>query len=182
MSKSVPSSIKDFKIKDNVLVKYRGKGGDVIIPANVVEIHKKAFWCNKIITSVVVPVGCTNIGGWAFTGCSKLKSVTLPASLTKVGYDAFSYCINLESILVKGKTTKEAKELLRIAYIFDSSVIKGEHKTYAVKFGFTKKIEATHVFDVNSVAKAKKAFEKWIAKYQDSSQMCDVKLIEVQEV
>lgn len=184
MAKDTIPSIKDFKIKDNILVKYKGKGGDVVIPDGVVEIGKKAFFQNRSITSVVIPAGCKVISGWAFSGCLNLMKVDLPASLTKVGYDAFSYC-RVKSVFARGRTTKEAKELLRPAYVINSEAIKGEHKTYAVKFEFTKKMEATREFDVNSAAKAKKAFDKWIAKYQDPSsppQVFDVKVVEVQEV
>ena len=181
MAKGITSSTKDFKIKDNILVKYKGKGGDVVIPAGIVEIGKTAFSENQSITSVVIPAGCKIIGSYAFSGCLNLAKVDLPASLTKVGYDAFSYC-RVKSVFARGRSTKEAKSLLRNAYVINSDAIKGERKSYAVKFEYKKKMEATREFDVNSAAKAKKAFEKWIAEYQDPSRVFDVKVAEVQEV
>ncbi len=64
-----PSPAKDFEIKDGVLVNYKGKGGDVVIPQGVTSIGDSAFW-----------------------GCSSLTSVTLPATVQTIEEEAFKYC------------------------------------------------------------------------------------------
>ena len=56
----------NFKIKKGVLVKYRGKGRNVVIPDSV-----------------------TSIGNEAFRDCTSLESITLPNSVTSIGDRAF---------------------------------------------------------------------------------------------
>ena len=42
------TNINDFEIKNDVLIKYTGKGGDVTIPDGVTRIGEKSFsgWLN----------------------------------------------------------------------------------------------------------------------------------------
>lgn len=56
----------DFEIQDGVLIKYKGKGGHVVIPDGV---------------------AC--IGFRAFDGCKNLTNITIPDSVTSIGDDAF---------------------------------------------------------------------------------------------
>jgi hypothetical protein len=61
-----------------VIAKYRGKGGDVMIPAiiggkPVGGIGAEAFSGCANLSSVTIPAGVTAIGEWAFCGCSSLK-------------------------------------------------------------------------------------------------------------
>ena len=73
----------EFKIKHGVLIKYRGMGGDVRIPAGVTAIGESAFyWCMKL-TSVTIPDSLKSISAYAFKGCSSLKEVT---RLAKEGF------------------------------------------------------------------------------------------------
>ena len=63
------SSNNDFEIKNGVLVKYTGAGGDVVIPDGVTGIGDHAFSQCKSLTSVTIPDGVTSIGDCAFLGC-----------------------------------------------------------------------------------------------------------------
>ena len=60
------SNINDFVIENGELQKYKGQGGDVVIPE-----------------------GVTSIGDCAFSGCSSLTSVVIPDGVTSIGNDAF---------------------------------------------------------------------------------------------
>lgn len=73
------ASAVEFVIEDGVLVKYKGKGGDIVIPEGVTTIEKEAFRGKKKITSVVVPEGVREIGDFAFCDCIKLERVQLPS-------------------------------------------------------------------------------------------------------
>lgn len=59
-------NLDDFFIKDGVLQKYKGPGGNVKIPEGVTTIWFRAF-----------------------EYCYDLKSVELPESLEEIGYEAF---------------------------------------------------------------------------------------------
>ena len=119
-----PSPARDFKIKRGVLVKYKGKGGDVVIPEGVTSIGVHAFDGCSGLTSVVIPKGVTSIGNgaffwhgwlrsiiipdsvtsignWAFSGCGRLTSIAIPESVTSIGDRAFSSCSGLTSITVE---------------------------------------------------------------------------------
>jgi hypothetical protein len=66
----------DFEMsEDGYFVKYRGEGGDVVIPN-----------------------GAFLIGNSAFEGCSGLKSVKIPNSAKIICKDAFKDCVNLEEV------------------------------------------------------------------------------------
>ena len=66
----------DFEMsEDGYMVRYRGEGGDVVIPQ-----------------------GAFLIGNSAFEGCSGLKSVKIPNSVKIICKDAFKDCVNLEEV------------------------------------------------------------------------------------
>ena len=96
----------DFEIKDGVLVKYHGGGGDVVIPKKVTSIGGFAFYECSELTSVMIPDGVTSIGDSAFERCSSLTSVTIPDSVTSIGTSAFQRCSNLTSITIPDSVTK----------------------------------------------------------------------------
>ncbi len=114
-----------FVIKNGVLEKYKGSGGDVVVPNGVTVISETAFDRCDSITSVVLPEGVTEIkmgishgafcecrnlsdvvlpqslkiiGGYAFKDCRSLTSITLPDGLTSLGHYAFSGCTHLTDI------------------------------------------------------------------------------------
>ena len=66
----------DFEMSDDgYFVKYRGEGGDVVIPN-----------------------GAFLIGNSAFEGCSGLKSIKIPNTVKIICKDAFKDCVNLEEV------------------------------------------------------------------------------------
>ena len=81
-----------YDIDNGVLTKYRGSGGDVVIPKDVTSIGKGAFDGCTNLTSIVLPEGVTRIGENAFRGCTNLTSIVLPEGVTSIGGSAFERC------------------------------------------------------------------------------------------
>lgn len=103
-------NINGFEIKDGVLKKYRGPGGDVVIPEGVTSIEKYAFYeCNNL-DSIVIPESVTSIGEYAFYGCRCLGSIVIPGSVKDIGNCAFWHCGHLTSVELR-------KGIRRIGYL-----------------------------------------------------------------
>ncbi len=95
----------DFTIRKGVLSKYRGNGGDVIIPDKATTIGWCAFRdCTELI-SITIPDSVTCIETGAFDGCTRLESITIPDSVTSIGDKAFSNCLSLKSITIPASVT-----------------------------------------------------------------------------
>ena len=93
-------SINDFVIENGVLKKYKGPGGDVVIPDSVTSIAGSAFAGCSSLTSVTIPDGVTSIGYKAFYDCSSLAGIVIPEGVTSIGDAAFSDCASLASIVI----------------------------------------------------------------------------------
>ena len=79
----------DFLIKDNVLIKYIGQGGDVVVPYGVTRIRNNAFLNCNTITSITLPNDIEFIGAKAFAGCDGLADRD---GFVIVKYVLHSYC------------------------------------------------------------------------------------------
>lgn len=126
---TTPDTSKDFEInRDGRLSRYKGPGGNVVIPSNVTSIGSFAFekYANPInvtipdsvtsighsafyqcpgLTSVTIPDSVTKIDQLTFHGCTNLASVTIPKSVTVIGYQAFFECTSLKSVVIPGSVT-----------------------------------------------------------------------------
>ena len=65
------SNQNDFEIENGVLTRYKGSGGDVVIPDGVTEIGSNAFKNCFTVTSVTIPESI-RIRNGAFKGCKGL--------------------------------------------------------------------------------------------------------------
>ncbi len=108
------SPVEDFAYESSsdgvTITKYKGKGGEVVIPDEaggiaVTAIGREAFEYCEALTSVSIPDSVTSIGDWAFHGCTGLTSVSIPDSVTSIGYTAFHGCISLPAIDVQDANT-----------------------------------------------------------------------------
>lgn len=64
----------ELEIKDGVLTKYLGPGGEVVIPEGVTALDRGAFDGCKALTRVTIPASLTRIGKYAFFGCSGMQA------------------------------------------------------------------------------------------------------------
>ncbi len=88
----------NFKIKNGMLEKYVGPGGDVVIPDGVTWIKEGAFTGRKNLTSVVLPDTVVFIDSYAFAFCENLREVHLSARLDAIRYRCFYLCQKLETV------------------------------------------------------------------------------------
>lgn len=101
----------DFDIKDGVLLRYKGRGKQVVVPQGVHTIAKHAFvWSNTRTSTISVPpmfwdqYGADSFTGQAevtttnHTGMSHVSSVTLPEGVVLIQDAAFYKCSGLKEI------------------------------------------------------------------------------------
>ena len=91
---------KDFLIAgDDILVAYKGFGGDITIPNGIKKIGPAVFKGQTRLKSVAFPETVTEIGEDAFNGCTSLKSVELPTYLETIEDRAFKDT-RLENVII----------------------------------------------------------------------------------
>lgn len=100
------------------ITKYRGFGGDVIVPAQINGKQVTAIGntfgetgafqdCGRL-TSVVIPEGVTEIQDNAFQGCTGLTSAVIPASVRLLRNCAFDGCGSLRAVYFEGDAPRAA--------------------------------------------------------------------------
>ena len=52
-------NIHNFEIENGILKKYKGDGGDVILPEGITEIGERAFHLCQTLTAITIPEGVT---------------------------------------------------------------------------------------------------------------------------
>lgn len=97
---SVAVAAGDFIIQNDVLTKYTGSGGNVIIPGGVDKIGDEAFSNCTGLISVTIPGSVTEIGFEAFYACTNLTDVTISNGVSIIGQSAFAMCTGLTNIVI----------------------------------------------------------------------------------
>ncbi|MBQ4072554.1 MAG: leucine-rich repeat domain-containing protein [Clostridia bacterium] len=105
-NQTTQSSISDFDIQNGVLVKYKGKGGNVVIPNSVTTIGKDSFYNCSTITNVAIPNTVKKIEDNAFDKCTGIKEITIPSSVEEIVGTPFVRCSNLTTINVSASNKK----------------------------------------------------------------------------
>ena len=105
MSGNGEFSIKQY-VKKCVLKKYKGPGGDVVIPEEVTDIGSWAFQRCAGLTGVTIPERVTTIGSFSFSGCIGLSHVTFPQHMSRIGEHAFYNCASLTNVTIPEHVTQ----------------------------------------------------------------------------
>ena len=106
------SNINDFVIKNGILVDYKGRDANVVIPddGSVTSLGDMCFtWCASL-KSITIPDSVTSLGDRCFGDCSSLTSITIPDSVTSLGDECFDACVNLTIRAEEGSTAAEYAE------------------------------------------------------------------------
>ena len=122
--------IRDAQIENGVLIKYKGKAKEAVIPSSVTSIGKEAFFGCSSLTSITIPDSVTSIGEWAFNGCKSLTSITVPASVTSIGDLAFDGCSSLTSITIPDSVTSIGEGAFSYCSALTSMTVDRNNKVY----------------------------------------------------
>lgn len=76
-------------VGDNILLSYKGEGGNITIPEGVKMIAPGCFLGNTSITGVSIPGSVVTIGEDAFCGCTSLNTLSLSSGIEKIEDRAF---------------------------------------------------------------------------------------------
>lgn len=91
--------IGDYVIVGNkIIISYKGKDENVVIPDGVTAIGGCTFENNKSIVSVTIPGSVRVIGGLAFSGCANLTECIIPDGTCIIEDYAFNFCSSLKSV------------------------------------------------------------------------------------
>ena len=113
----------EFIIEENMIMKYVGIGGDVIIPQGVKDIFFETFYGNNLITSITIPGSILDITPFVFERCKNLKIVKICEGVSSINIGAFNECEGLECIylpsslkLIKMNAFANCSSLKKIYY------------------------------------------------------------------
>jgi len=97
---SFSSTISSIKIHRNATIK------EIILPNNIVEIEKAAFWGCEKLEKVVFSDNLEIINDFAFYGCKSLKEAIIPNSVKRIGNCAFKNCASLTKVKLSDTLTE----------------------------------------------------------------------------
>ena len=129
----------------------------------VVSVSSKAFYGNKVMTSVSIGGNVTVIGGYAFYGCSKLTKVSGGGAVKTIGSYAFAYCSKLKSFTI---TSPSLATIGSYAFKKDSKLktVYIRNTTSLTKSGVKKSLKSSSVKTVKVKSNKVKAYKKIFMK------------------
>ena len=98
-----------FNKDKTILIAYRAKDTNYVIPDGVIKIGDGAFSRCESLINIVIPDSVTSIGDRAFSRCSSLISIAIPGSVTSIGVRAFEFCRALRSVMIPNSVTSIGK-------------------------------------------------------------------------
>ena len=98
-----------FNKDKTILIAYRAKDTNYVIPDGVIKIGDGAFSRCESLINIVIPDSVTSIGDRAFSRCSSLISIAIPGSVTSIGVHAFEFCRALRSVMIPNSVTSIGK-------------------------------------------------------------------------
>lgn len=104
----VKTTSADFDIQAGVLLHYRGRDTEIVIPDDVQEIGRECFKGMQYLTSVTFPKGLKRIADAAFMNCTGLTHISFPEGLVLIGQSAFEGCYGLTHITFPERMPKLA--------------------------------------------------------------------------
>ena len=98
-----------FNKDKTILIAYRAKDTNYVIPDGVIKIGDGAFSRCESLINIVIPDSVTSIGDRAFSRCGSLISIAIPGSVTSIGVHAFEFCRALRSVMIPNSVTSIGK-------------------------------------------------------------------------
>lgn len=93
------SNAADFEIVNDVIRRYTGPGGHVVIPEGITGFWWTVFMGNQNITEITIPESVTEIPQNAFSNCRALKKIHIEGcGLKSLGNGCFHNCEALEEL------------------------------------------------------------------------------------
>lgn len=78
---------------------------ELVIPEDVIEIKKLAFYGYSSLTSLTISNGVVSMGATAFSHCKALSTIKIGKGLTSIGNHAFRNCDALTTIVIPDNVT-----------------------------------------------------------------------------
>ena len=94
---------------------YNNSLNQVVLPNNLQEIGKYAFYGCTALTNIEIPSTVTSIGYEAFYGSSGLTSIGIPSSVTRIEEWVFYECSSLKTVNYTG-TMAQWQQISIVSY------------------------------------------------------------------